>query len=150
MSSNRWMCDWQCTSEPQATEGEYGMNHYVRTLIADFLDAGLDDYVTVGEVDQMASELFRSPDESRRLALAAIHALLLNDLAVAGSLAEIGSGGWDLKPWQAFERIRSECERRDWDFGVDEWIWLTITDKGEEAARLLRLEGPQVLDRFLG
>ncbi|MGW4642774.1 hypothetical protein ACWEN6_29945 [Sphaerisporangium sp. NPDC004334] len=125
------------------------MNEHVRALIAEVLDEGLDDWVTLGHVMYRATIVSSAgPDESRKMALSALEVLLKNALAVAGNIGDSGFEAWGLSPRQAFERILSEGENRNWVFGLTD-VWLANTEKGDNLARLMLVEGQEVLDRFV-
>ncbi|MGN9843467.1 hypothetical protein ACTMTI_35605 [Nonomuraea sp. H19] len=125
------------------------MNDEVRSLMAEVLDEGLDDWVTLGHVLHRASVLSRTDQfNARSITMATLEILIGNGLVVAGNMGDSGFEAWDLEPGQAVDRIRVECEARGWILGLTD-IWLATTPRGDDIARLINVEGEGVPDRFI-
>ncbi|MEU7890654.1 hypothetical protein AB0B54_34565 [Microbispora bryophytorum] len=122
------------------------MNEQIRALMAEVLDEGLDDWITLGHILYRASEL--ASVESRGVALAVVRTLLLEGLAVPGYIGDSGFEAWDLNPEQAMERVVAECEKRNWVLGLTD-IWLATTERGDDLARVINAQGEEALDQVL-
>lgn len=80
--------------------------------------------------------------------MAALEILVENGLAVAGSIGDSGFEAWRLESRQAVDRIRHECEAKEWDLGLND-VWLATTEKGDDLARLINVEGESLLDKLM-
>jgi len=126
------------------------MSNKVRSLVAEVLETGLDDWMPIFHVIDRASVL---SGQERRLSgdivMAALQIFVENDMLTAGYLGEFGFEAWGLEPRQALGRIRHECDAKEWDLGLRD-IWLATTEKGDDVARLIEAEGEGVLARVEG
>ncbi|WP_433259330.1 hypothetical protein ACQPYK_49890 (plasmid) [Streptosporangium sp. CA-135522] len=125
------------------------MDEKVRTLMAEVLDEGLDDWITLGHILYRASTMIGAEtSNARSAALAAVKILLTENLAVAGNIGDSGFEAWDLNVEQALDRILLECESRNWVLGLTD-VWIATTEKGDDLARSMKVEGEIVLDQLV-
>lgn len=116
--------------------------------MAEVLDEGLDDWVTLGHVLFRASVLSDAKGTAYRpLALDALSVLLENHLVIAGNIGDSGFEAWDLSPAQALDRIRAECETKGWVLGLTD-VWLATTAEGDALARSIGEKGTRVLNQL--
>jgi hypothetical protein len=121
----------------------------IRTLIAEVLDEGLDDWIILGHVINRAAKISGlNIIDSRPIAMEAVRTLIVNELAIPGGIGDSGFEAWGLDPLKAFRKLQAECERLNWELGLTD-VWLATTPMGDQLAGQVRSEGDGVLDYLL-
>lgn len=108
-----------------------------RSLVEDILARGVDDWVDVGQVVQVAKREAISSDGPDILALGLVSTVLFRRLMIAGDVVKGKFQAWDVPPEAAFSRIaehwfRAEVDNRllPGDIG-----WMCNTAEGDIIGR---------------
>lgn len=115
-----------------------------RTLLEDVLAHGVDDWLDLGWIVQIARRAdLKDPAATRALAIGLVAEALVGGLAVAGEVTEDGFRAWELTPEAALGRIVEQW----FAYGLESptpgaICWLAVTDEGEaRGIDVLRREG---------